>query len=126
MEKKYCFPAVLEYEDDKIVFEFPDLEEAFSFGDNMDDALQSAKEVLILTLRSRINDKEDIPEPTELKNLKLKKGQFTMLVEVTLDIKVKYVPVNTTLPEELKKAALKAKLNFSKILQRGVLEELGK
>lgn len=124
MEKYYCYPAIFEYYEDKITFDFPNFKEAFSFGDDMMDALKSAKEVLTLTLRGRLADEEDIPEPTELKNLKLKENQFTSLVEVSLEAKVKYDKKTLTIPHEINVAATKAGINFSQILQKALLQEL--
>ena len=44
---------------------FVDLTEAFTEGDTMEEALFNAAEVLTLTLQGRIDEGQDIPEPSQ-------------------------------------------------------------
>lgn len=52
----------------------PDLEEAFTEGETLEEALFNAAEVLSLVLESRMDNKEDIPDPGE------KKGRNVYLI----------------------------------------------
>lgn len=45
--------------------ELPDLSEAFTQGETMQEALFNASEVLDLTLEGRLEDNREIPEPKE-------------------------------------------------------------
>jgi len=45
--------------------QFVDLAEAFTEGDTMEEALFNAAEVLTLTLQGRIEEGQDIPEPSQ-------------------------------------------------------------
>ncbi len=44
---------------------FTDLDEAFTEGDSLEEALFNAAEVLTLTLESRLSEGMDVPEPTQ-------------------------------------------------------------
>jgi antitoxin HicB len=45
--------------------QFIDLDEAFTEGDTMEEALFNAAEVLTLTLQGRVDEGQDIPEPSQ-------------------------------------------------------------
>ena len=109
-----------------LVFHFPDLDDAYSFGEDEIDALKSAKEVLKLSLKSRVADGEPIPTPTKLKDIILDPGQYTSLVEVLVETKVKFDKKTLTIPHDINEAATKAGLNFSKILTGALVEQLEK
>ena len=60
------YPAYFEpAEEGGFTITFPDFPEAISEGDDLDQALFNAVEVLDLTLVSRLDDKEEIPLPHE-------------------------------------------------------------
>ncbi len=62
---KIEYPAKIEKDEDgNFLVEFIDIEEAFTEGKNLEEALFNASEVLTLCLEQRIEDKEDIPEPS--------------------------------------------------------------
>jgi len=46
---------------------FPDLDEAITDGETMEEALFNAQEVLTLTIESRMDEGMDIPEPHRIK-----------------------------------------------------------
>ena len=61
---KIEYPAMIKpQEPDGYLVTFPDIEEAFTEGDTLEEALFNAAEVLSLVLESRIDDREEIPEP---------------------------------------------------------------
>uniref|UniRef100_UPI002AFEDE06 type II toxin-antitoxin system HicB family antitoxin n=1 Tax=Paenibacillus campi TaxID=3106031 RepID=UPI002AFEDE06 len=117
-------PVVLRFTEQCIEISFPDLEEALSQADTVEQAIRRANEVLQLTIESRLEDHEDIPEPTSLNSLKLNANERTIMAEVDLEAKVKYVSKNLTIPEDLNIAAKEAGINFSQVLQRALREEL--
>jgi predicted RNase H-like HicB family nuclease len=124
MKKEYCFPAVLDFTGKHIAITFPDLDEALSQADSVEQALQRASDVLRLTLESRMDDNEPIPTPTPLQLIELAAGQRTILVTCSLNEKIKYDKKTLTLPHDLNVAAEAAGINFSQILQRALREEL--
>jgi predicted RNase H-like HicB family nuclease len=124
MKKSYTYPAILNFTGKHIEISFPDLEEALSQAETVEEALRRANEVLKLTIESRLEDKEEIPPATPLNELELTTGQRTIVATVNLDEKIKYVSKNLTIPEDLNAAAIDAGLNFSQVLQRALREEL--
>lgn len=122
--KQYTYVAILQYDEDGISVWFPDIQEAYTCATTTEEALKDAEEVLSLSLKSRIKDQEEIPVPTELKEIKAEKGQYTTLVSVTLDKKVKYDKKTLTIPHDLNVAAEEAGINFSKVLQAALKDKL--
>lgn len=124
MKKAYVYPAVLTFTEKHIEISFPDLEEALSQAETIEEAIRRADEVLKLTIESRLEDKEEIPLATPLNKIDLAADQRTIITNVILEEKIKYVSKNLTIPEDLNLAAIDAKINFSQVLQRALREEL--
>ena len=83
-QKRYSFPAVLTYADgQEIAVVFPDLDAATS-GQTEEDALNSARELLVCVLSGLIEDGQPVPESSELKALPLESNQRALMVERTL------------------------------------------
>ena len=68
MKDRYSFIAILDYADDGISIEFPDLPGCLSCADrnNTEQALHNAKEALGLHLWGMEKDGEEIPAPPPL------------------------------------------------------------
>lgn len=77
--ERYFYPAIFNYEDDEIAVIFPDLNVATS-GVDKQDALISARELLGIVLFGLEEDNEDIPKPSRLSDVKLKKGETVNLI----------------------------------------------
>ena len=122
--EKYTYVAVLEYDEDGISVFFPDIEEAYTCSDNTEKVLFDAQEVLKLSIRSRINDGENIPKPTALKDIKIGEGQYTSIVSVELEKEVEFDKKTLTIPHYLNEEAKKAGINFSQVLQKALKEML--
>lgn len=54
-------------EDQRYLITFPDLDEAITEGETLDEALFNASEVLTLTLEGRVDEKIPIPQASKLK-----------------------------------------------------------
>ena len=63
------YPAVFEYDksEKRYTVYFPDLPEAITEGDTLEEALFNAAEVLTLTLEGRIDEEMEIPKPKRFK-----------------------------------------------------------
>ena len=122
---RYIYPAVFSYDtDEEIAVVFPDLDVATS-GENDDDALISARELLGLTMIGLEEDNEPIPAPTPLKDIALEANERAVLVDVYMpSIRLAHVnrSVNrtVTLPAWLNAAALERGINFSQVLQEAL------
>ena len=80
--ERYFYPAVFTYEEEQeIAVVFPDLDVATS-GENDDDALLSARELLGCVMFGLEEDGESIPEPTPLSAVALEPNERVVLVDV--------------------------------------------
>jgi len=131
MKDRYIFPAFFcYYDDDTIGIVFPDLPGCVSQGDNDDDALRMAKEAMTFHLWGMEEDDEAIPEPTSPKDLKPKPDQVIVLVEAFMPpfrerMNNKAITKTVTVPRWLEQEAKAANLNYSQVLQDGLMERLG-
>jgi len=122
--KAYKYISIIEYNKDGISVWFPDFSEAYTCADSTEQALKDAEEVLKLTLKSRIKDGEEIPAPTDLKEIHLEENQYTNLITVSLEQKIKYDKKTLTIPHDINVAAEAAGINFSQVLQQALKEKL--
>ena len=120
--ERYFYPAVFTYEQDQeIAVVFPDLDCATS-GENDEDALLSARELLGCVLYGLEEDGEEIPAPTPLNRVALEGNERAVLIDVYMP-SVRQANVNrsvnrtVTLPAWLNAAALEKNINFSQVLQ---------
>lgn len=130
-QERYFYPAIFTYEDgQEIAVTFPDLDVATS-GEDEDDALTSARELLGCVLFGLEEDGEPIPSPSALRDLKLGPNESSTLVEVYMPA-VRLANVNksvnrtVTLPAWLNAAALEHNVNFSQVLQDALKAYLGR
>lgn len=129
-KNSYIYPAVFTFEEgQEIAVLFPDFDVATS-GVDEEDAFKSAKELLGLTLYSMEEDKEEIPQPSPINKLQLKKNQVSCLVDVFMPSireaqNNKSVNRTVTLPAWLNAKSLELGVNFSQVLQEALLEKVG-
>ena len=126
---KYLYYAVFEQEEDGYNVSFPDLPGCLTCGDDMSDALHMAQDVLEGWMIGVENDKETIVTPSEPKQIDIPKD--ALLIPVEADTKLarikfanKAVKKTLTLPFWLNQEAEQAGVNFSKILQDGLVNYL--
>lgn len=129
MKDKYVYPAIFTYDDGGIDIEFPDIQGCFSCADTDEEALYIAEAVLGLCLLVLEEDKEEIPEPSNLKDLKVEENQKTSLISVWMPtvrkaINNKPIKKTLTIPQWLDVMAREKDINFSYILQEGLKKEL--
>ena len=127
---QYIYPAIFDYAADGISIEFPDLPGCLPCAHDTEDALKNAKEALGLHLYSIEKDNDEIPEPTQVDHLQLKKNQAAVLIEVWMptireSIENRSIKKTLTLPKWLNDLAEREKVNFSHILQTALKSHLG-
>ena len=127
--ERYFYPAVFTYEEgQEIAVVFPDLDVATS-GENDDDALLSARELLGCVMFGLEEDGEGIPEPTPLSAVALEPNERVVLVDVYMP-SIRMAAVNrsvnrtVTLPAWLNAKAMECGINFSQVLQEALKEKL--
>lgn len=130
--KKLYYPAVFHIaEEGGFWITFPDITECMSEGDNLEEAYKMASDALGLAITSRMEDREEIPTPSQITSIDLSenKDEFVAIIEFDLDeYRKKYssrsVKKTLTIPEWLNKEATDMGLNFSKILQEALIKEI--
>lgn len=129
--ERYFYPAVFTYvPGQEIAVVFPDLDVATS-GDDDQDALISARELLGVVMNGLEEDNEPIPAPTPLSDVPLKENERAVLVDVFMP-SVRMAQANrsvnrtVTLPAWLNAAAMECNVNFSQVLQDALKSQLNR
>jgi predicted RNase H-like HicB family nuclease len=130
LKDRYLFPAILSYADDGISIEFPDLPGCYPCANSTEEAMENAKEALEVHLYGMEQDGEGIPNPSDIKGIKLKEYQVVVLIEAWMslvrdEMENRSVNKNLTIPKWLNDMAEKKKVNFSHVLQIALKEYLG-
>ena len=126
----YIYPAILNYQNDGISISFPDLPNCNTCANDDEEALYMAKDALGLYIACNEEEKEDLPQPTSLNKIKLEKNERVILVEVNMPLfrdAIQNVAVKKTLtiPKWINDLAERNKVNFSRVLQSALKQQLG-
>ena len=129
MEGKLFYPAVFHKEGDGYWVSFPDVPEALTEGDNMQEAYKMAVDCLGLALTVKIDENVPLPTPSVFENIELQDNEFLVVVEFDfLDYKKqtssRAVKKTLSIPVWLNKEALDKGINFSQVLQEALIEKL--
>jgi predicted RNase H-like HicB family nuclease len=128
---KYVYPAVFtEEENGMYSVIFPDLEGCYSQGDNLEEAIVNANDVLCFTLFDLENEGANIPAPSSIRDIKCTESEFTSLVACdTIEYRRlndnKAIKKTLTIPNWLNTLAERSNVNFSQVLQEALTEKLG-
>ncbi|EAD0738578.1 HicB family protein [Listeria monocytogenes] len=121
------YPAIFSPEGGNYNVSFPDVPEAITFGEGIDEAVEMAQSALGLALY----DEKQRPKATNPKDIVLDNdGDFVLAI--TLDLSeyrwknhAKTIRKNTSIPEWLNVIAEKENINFSQTLTEALKEKLG-
>lgn len=83
----YSFPALFEkdFDSEGYTVTFPDFDGCITEGDDFDEALAMAKDALSGYLYLSEEDGEEIPTPTNPKDIQIEEDAFIMMIEVKTD-----------------------------------------
>lgn len=127
---KYIYPAVFTREEDgSFSINFPDIPSCYTQGDNMQDGMEMAEDVLALTLYGYETESKEVPEPSDIKTVKTGEREFVSLIMCdTIEYRKmhnnKAVKKTLTIPEWLNEEATRANLNFSQVLQEALQKKI--
>lgn len=137
MRKSY--PAIFYNDEGSVGVVVPDIKGCFTFGDDMTEALEMAKDVIEMMLVSFEDDNQEIPIPSKISEI-IKRIEENKIEDIGEEYEVSYVAINTdewrksngeksvrknvTIPEWLNNKAEKANINFSQVLQNALKAEL--
>lgn len=77
---QYDFPAVFYSDENAVAFHFYDREDWFSFGNNVDEAISAAEEILSDSLLALERENKKIPTPTSLDKVEVKPLQLVKMI----------------------------------------------
>ena len=127
---KYVYPAIFTPEEDGgySVF-FPDLEGCYTCGDDLQDALFMANDVLAFVLYDYETEGKEIPSPSKAEDVKKEDNDFVNYVacdtvEYARMHNNKAVKKTLTIPQWLNDAALRKDINFSQVLQEALIQKV--
>lgn len=129
--KTYVYPAYFrKTTSETFSIDFPDLPGCTSSGDTIEEAMTMAREALSLHIYGILEDKEDLPVPSDLFVITQEEGSFLTLVEgrpdiIKTEIRNKSVKKTLTIPYWLNKEGERLNINFSQVLQDAVKEHIG-
>ncbi|MCL2141127.1 MAG: type II toxin-antitoxin system HicB family antitoxin [Dehalococcoidia bacterium] len=133
---KYVYIAVFTPEPSKtnknlLSVRFPDLLDYTSgtCGDNLQDAIYMAKDLLCMCLYQMERDGNTVPTATSPQDIKIADGEFISAIDVDTEFyrrlnANKAVRKTLTIPSWLNTEAEKAHVNFSSVLQSALKEHL--
>jgi predicted RNase H-like HicB family nuclease len=131
MKDRYVFPAFFCYHGNGTVgVVFPDLPGCVSQGDSEGDAARMAREALAFHIWGMEEDGDEIPAPASARELKAEPGQVIVLIEALMPpfrerMNNKAMTKSVTVPRWLDMEAKAEGLNYSQVLQDGLMERLG-
>ena len=121
------YPAIFTQEDNSYWVQFIDLEGCFSDGETLAEAMENSKEAMGLFLE----DLSEYPKcTTDFSNIKLEKNQIISFVSINMEehrrkYENKSVKNTLSIPAWLNNLAMEQNINFSKVLQKALMNELG-
>lgn len=124
---KLIYPAIFHTEEGSVWVEFPDLDGCNSYGDDISDALDNAKEALEGYCMVLLEQKKPLPKASSISKMKVSADAFPSLVETDLSTalaKNKSVKKTLTIPAWLNDMATDRGINFSQVLQNALFEQM--
>ena len=127
---KYVYPACFYPEDNgQYSIIFPDLGGIATYGNNLEDAISMATDLLCTWVLDCKKDKEALPPPSTIHQIELDgNGAFANLIVADIEAYTaknnKSVKKTLTIPAWLNELAEKEGVNYSQILQTALKERL--
>lgn len=124
---KFIYPALFRVEDGAYWVEFPDLTGCQTYGESLSETVMNAKEALEGYTISIMENKEKLPEPSDITSIKCENGAFATLIDVDISAylnKSKAIKKTLTIPQWLNDMAVEKGINFSQTLQDALILKL--
>ena len=128
---KYVYPAVFTPEDGGYTVLFPDVQNCFTEGNDITEAMENAQDVLCLMLYEMERSHQDIPGATAIFDIphNTGEGQFVTLIACdTIEYRKfhdnRAIKKTLSIPSWLNEMAEDAGVNFSATLQDALKKQL--
>lgn len=128
---KYVYPSIFFPEGDgRYNVVVPDLPGCRTFGNDIADAIEMARDAISMWLCDAEDKKEPIPKSSEYSTIKCPPQGFVNLIDAdTLEYRREYdsraIKKTLSVPRWLNTKAEKAGVNFSQLLQLALINHLG-
>lgn len=125
--KKLFYPAkIIPEKNGAFTVIFPDIDGCITCGENIEQVYEMASEALGLELSYMEDEKEEIPKASNPQDITLESEEFLIIVGFDMDAyKRKHnsraVKKTLTIPEWLNEEAMELGVNFSQVLQEGLI-----
>lgn len=121
---EYIYPAIFDLNSDgSYTVTFPDLPGCISEGKSLSNAIDMAQSALTQWIEYLVEEKEDIPGPSDIKTIAPTESQFVNLVRAGIRDN-RAVRRTVSIPRWLDVKATDAGISFSKVLQDALKEKL--
>ncbi|SFF98660.1 type II toxin-antitoxin system HicB family antitoxin [Sporolactobacillus nakayamae] len=129
VKDQYVYPAIFTTEASQITIAFPDLPECTATAKDSEEGFTHAKEALAIYIYHLEEKGEKAPEPSEVTSIHAEPEQFVTLIDTWMPpfrkkMENQAVKKTLTIPKWLDDAAKNANLNYSRILQDALKDEL--
>jgi len=127
---KYVYPAIFTPEiEGGFCVHFPDIARGVTQGDTIAECIEMAEDFLCLALYRMEDGMEELPEASDIKQLKTEAVEIATLISVDTDTYRRYyenklVKKTLNIPSWLNQRAEAANINFSRTLQEALKREL--
>jgi predicted RNase H-like HicB family nuclease len=127
---KYVYPAVFHPErGGGYSVYFPDIARGATQGETLAECIETAEDFLCLALYGMEENKEAVPKASGIKESNAGDDDIVTLISVDTDDYRRYyenklIKKTLNIPSWLNRKAEEANINFSKLLQRALKEEL--
>lgn len=127
---KYVYPVIFTHEADSISVAVPDLPGCYTFGDNLVNAIEMARDAISMWLCDAEDKNEQVPESSNIEAIEHGPDSFINLIDIDTAVyrrenDTRAVKKTLTIPNWLNSKAEKAGINFSQTLQKALKQQLG-
>ncbi len=125
---KRIYPAVFHEEEGSYWVEFPDLEGCQTSGDTLESTMEMAQEALGLYINHLLEEKLEIPEPSDIRKVH---GNASDIISYVCVDDVKYrrdtraIKKTLSIPAWLAAEAEERNLSLSRVLQEALMLKIG-
>ena len=125
---KLVYPVVLSKDGNFYMASIPDCE-IDTQGDNIVDAIEMARDAIAMWTLCQLDANKELPTASSLKSITVEDGDTITLVDVDIEAyrrkhEKRTVRKNCTIPHWLNEVAEREHINFSKVLQEGLMSQL--
>lgn len=123
---EYVYPAIFHHnqDDGSFTVTFPDLRSCITEGKSIGNALYMAQDALRVWLQFALDEKDPIPEPSGLEQIKAAPGEFVNLVRANVRDN-RAVRRTVSIPKWMDEQVSAAGISLSRILQDALKERFG-